>query len=39
MLEDCVVWPGARVAADARLTRCVVRDGETAAGVAVDQDF
>jgi mannose-1-phosphate guanylyltransferase/mannose-1-phosphate guanylyltransferase/phosphomannomutase len=39
VLEDCVVWPGARVTADARLTRCIVRDGEAAAGVAVDRDF
>lgn len=39
VLDDCVVWAGARVAADARLTRCVVRDGERAAGVATDRDF
>lgn len=38
-LEDCIVWPGARVTADARLTRCIVRDGESAGGVAVDRDF
>lgn len=38
-LEDCVVWPEARVRADARLVRCIVRDGETASGAAVDRDF
>ena len=38
-LEDCVVWSGARVTADARLIRCIVRDGVIAEGVAVDYDF
>jgi len=39
VLDDCVVWPNGRVAADARLTRCIVRDRATARGTAVDQDF
>lgn len=39
VFEDCVVWSGARVGAGARLTRCVVRDGVTANGVASDRDF
>ncbi len=39
VLDGCVVWPGATVKADARLTRCVVRTGQTAAGTAVDVDF
>ena len=39
ILEDSVVWPGARVTADARLTRCVVRTGQTASGTHTDRDF
>jgi mannose-1-phosphate guanylyltransferase len=39
VIEDCVIWPGARVTADARLTRCVVRGGQTASGIAIDRDF
>ena len=39
VLADCVVWPGARVLADARLERCIVRDGMVASGVAADRDF
>jgi len=39
VLEDCVLWAGARVTGDARLTRCIVRDGATASGAARDRDF
>jgi mannose-1-phosphate guanylyltransferase len=39
MIEDSIVWSGARVASNARLTRCVVRSGQTASGTAVDRDF
>ncbi len=38
-LEDCVVWSGGRVAAGAKLTRCIVRTGHTASGIATDRDF
>lgn len=38
-LDDCILWPGSRVTSDARLTRCIVRDGQTASGTATDQDF
>jgi NDP-sugar pyrophosphorylase family protein len=31
-LEDCILWPGARIKADARLKRCIVRAGITASG-------
>jgi mannose-1-phosphate guanylyltransferase len=37
-LEDCILWPGARVAAGARLRRCIVRSGMTAQGVLDDAD-
>lgn len=33
VLEDCIVWPGGRVADGARLVRCIVRSGMTATGV------
>jgi len=39
VLEDCVVWAGARVLSDARLSRCVVRTGQLASGPAADHDF
>lgn len=39
VLEDCVVWSGGRVSANARLTRSVVRGGSVAGGTAVDRDF
>ncbi|MGI8603813.1 MAG: sugar phosphate nucleotidyltransferase [Verrucomicrobiales bacterium] len=39
VLEDSIVWRGANVAADAHLTRCIVRTGETASGRSVDRDF
>lgn len=32
VLEDCVLWPGARAQADARLKGCIVRAGITASG-------
>jgi mannose-1-phosphate guanylyltransferase/mannose-1-phosphate guanylyltransferase/phosphomannomutase len=31
-LEECLLWPGARVAEGARLRRCIVRSGMTARG-------
>jgi mannose-1-phosphate guanylyltransferase/mannose-1-phosphate guanylyltransferase/phosphomannomutase len=37
VLEDCILWPDAKVAANAKLTRCVVRSGIHVEGVAVDQ--
>ena len=39
VLEDCILWPGARVEAGARLKRCIVRSGMTAVGNEVDKDF
>lgn len=39
LLEDCLLWPGARVAEGARLTRCIVRQGMLASGEAADTDF
>lgn len=38
-LHDCVVWEHAEVAADARLTRCIVADGMRASGEHMDADF
>ncbi len=38
-LEDCVLWENATVLPGSRLTRCVVRDGMTAAGTACSADF
>ena len=38
VLEQCILWPGARVAPGARLTRCVVMSGHTAEGSLVDAD-
>jgi mannose-1-phosphate guanylyltransferase len=38
VLEDCVLWPGARVAEDARLRRCVVRGGMVARGLLENAD-
>lgn len=37
-LEDCILWPNARVADGAALTRCIVRAGMTASGELVDAD-
>lgn len=38
-LEDCVIWPGARVVAGASLKRCIVRRGITASGAHADADL
>lgn len=38
-LNDCIVWPDARVGRDARLTRCIVRSGVSATGDYTDRDF
>ncbi len=39
VLEDCILWPKAVVAANASLTRCIVRSGISASGTATDQAF
>jgi len=39
VLHDCVLWENAKVTANARLERCVVRDGESAGGTAAGVDF
>ena len=38
VVQRSVIWPGARVAAGARLTGCIVRSGQTASGVLLDTD-
>jgi mannose-1-phosphate guanylyltransferase len=38
MLEDCILWPGAKVVPGARLRRCIVRRGCTAGGELEDVD-
>jgi NDP-sugar pyrophosphorylase family protein len=38
-LEDCILWPDAKVVTGARLTRCIVRSHITAAGTFEDVDF
>lgn len=39
MLEDCILWPGARVASNARLSRCIVRSGIVAEGEHAGADL
>jgi NDP-sugar pyrophosphorylase family protein len=39
VLEDCLVWENAEVAASSRLTRCVVTDGARAKGTHENCDF
>ncbi len=39
ILKDCVLWENSSVAPGARLTRCVVRNGQEAAGTFQDRDF
>lgn len=38
-LEDCILWPHAKVVMGARLSRCIVRSHVTAAGSFEDIDF
>lgn len=38
VLQDCLLWPGARVAPGAQLTRCIVRHGMAAEGTLIDAD-
>lgn len=38
-LTDCILWPGAKVAAGATLQRCIVRSGVTASGAHSECDF
>ncbi|MFZ4779760.1 MAG: sugar phosphate nucleotidyltransferase, partial [Terrimicrobiaceae bacterium] len=38
-LKDCVLWENSLVAPGSHLTRCVVRDGQAAAGTFLDTDF
>jgi mannose-1-phosphate guanylyltransferase/mannose-1-phosphate guanylyltransferase/phosphomannomutase len=38
MLEDCILWPGARVEREARLRRCIVRRGMVARGALENAD-
>jgi NDP-sugar pyrophosphorylase family protein len=39
VLHDTVVWPGATVAAGAKLSRCVVTAGVEVSGTHVDEDL
>jgi NDP-sugar pyrophosphorylase family protein len=39
VLEDTVVWPGAKIASGARLRGCIVRDHRVASGSHEDTDF
>jgi mannose-1-phosphate guanylyltransferase len=39
ILEDCVLWPGARVAAGVRLQRCILRSDVTATESGVERDY
>lgn len=38
-LEDCILWPGARVAPEAHLHRCIILDGSTAHGSVAGADL
>jgi NDP-sugar pyrophosphorylase family protein len=38
VLEDCILWSGARVAESAKLRRCIVRSGMVAGGALKDCD-
>jgi hypothetical protein len=38
-LEDCILWPGAKVESGAHLRRCIVRANVVASGVHDDVDF
>lgn len=38
-LEDCILWPQAKVVMGARLSRCIVRSHVAAAGTFEDLDF
>ena len=38
-LENCILWPGAVIAANANLKECVVRSGITAEGTHAGKDF
>lgn len=38
-LEDCILWPGARVAPGARLKRCIIMEGDAAHGVVSGADL
>lgn len=39
MIEDTLLWPGAEVTPGARLSRCIVRTGQRAAGKHAEADF
>ena len=38
-LENCILWPGAKVEPGSRLHECIVRQGVTAGGSATGRDF
>lgn len=38
-LDNSILWPGAKVADGASLRNCVVRSGQTAQGILVDEDI
>ena len=39
VVEDCILWPDATVASNARLKNCIIRSGIRAEGVSVDADL
>lgn len=39
MIENSVIWDGAKIASGARLKRCIVRDHQIARGDLIDQDI
>lgn len=39
LLEDCIVWPGAKIASDAKLVRCIVFSGSAVGGNLIDRDL
>ncbi len=38
-VTDSILWPGADIASNSQLNRCIVRTSQAAAGIASDRDF
>ena len=39
LIEDSILWPGAKITSNVRLKNCIVRAAQTVSGDAVDEDF
>ncbi len=39
VIQDSVIWEGAKIASDAQLVRCIVRDHQSAKGTLIEQDI